>query len=75
MSGELSSFLPAIVIICNKAKSRQTCGGWDDSVECVQWMHYCVHYCSGDASEFAMGEERKEKDKEFLFLDALGDLA
>jgi len=38
-------------------------------------MHYGVHCCSGDTSEFAMGEEGKEKDKEFLFLDTLGDLA
>jgi len=30
-------------------------------------MHYGAHCCSGDTSEFAMGEEGKEKDEEFLF--------
>jgi hypothetical protein len=73
ISGELNSLLPAI-IIGSKAKG-QTSGEWNDGVECVQWMHYGAHCCSGDTSEFAMGQEGKEKDKEFLFLDTLGDLA
>jgi hypothetical protein len=65
-SRELNSFLPAIITI-GKAKG-QTCG-WNGGVECVQWVHYGAHCCSGSTSEFTMGEEGKEKDKEFLVLD------